>query len=92
MVPRPREDLHRLQMVPRTASRPALHGLPHGAGRHVKTYTVCHMVPRPREDLHLSVCHMVPEDHVKTCTYTVCHMVPETREELHGLPHGARNA
>ena len=41
-----------------------------------------------------TVCKMVPEQRVKTCTYQVCHMVRDLREAdpLHGVPDGARAA
>jgi hypothetical protein len=43
-------------------------------------YTVCRMVPEQRvKTCTYTVCKMVPEQRVKTCTYTVCKMVPEQR-------------
>ena len=64
-----RQDLH-------------LHGLPHGARaarQDLQLHGLPHGARATRQDLQLQVCHMVPEQHVKTCTYTVCHMVPEQR-------------
>ena len=47
---------------------------------HVRCYTVCHMVPETRvKTCSYQVCHMVPETHVKTCSYQVCHMVSECK-------------
>ena len=64
---KPREDLH-------------LSGLPHGAGAEdLQLHGLPHGARATRQDVQYTVCHMVPEKHVKTCTYTVCKMVPETR-------------
>ena len=85
-VPRDLREEGSLHRVPdgARAAREDLHlpGVPHGEGA-LREADPLHRVPdgarAARQDLLLQVCHMVPEQRVKTCCYQVCHMVPEQR-------------